>query len=577
MPDTGSARASTHAGDSPRRDAGALPGGSATGDAACTCSSRRTGATPQGPAATPEGQDTLAGTVLDPGDPIPFERRQDRRPAGRTITISFPHPRTVMALIALKLARLAARLAAPPPKQPRQGPHGRGPAGGRGGITGFVFGENGLPRAATVAVALLAVLSLTLTSDKPAAAPGGRTTAADQSLPGPEILPGDSLGSEDALGTTTPSDQVSPTGMDQTFSPASSPSSPVSLPAASPPLPIMSVSPPLPGSQPAVPQTKTAVIPPAAPSGPLPAAAKVGQSTASQQLAASGVPARARTSYTNASTQMATLAPGCKIPWTLVAAIGRIESNHGRINRSYLVADGRAEPAIYGVLLDGTTRGTAVIRDSDRGALDANTQFDRAVGPMQFLPGTWQAYALDGDSDGKTDPQDLDDAALTAGRFLCAGATGGADLSTETGQWNAAYRYNRSTSYANLVLALSTTYATGKPATVVNPPKGATTNPATVTITATPVMPAVTTTTTAVPKAPATTPTGLPTTTTTTTTSGETTDPSTTTATTTSAETTDPSTTASVTTPNPSVVVTVTVSVTTVTVTGKRPVTTPRR
>ncbi|MDQ1287569.1 MAG: hypothetical protein QG622_1134 [Actinomycetota bacterium] len=236
-------------------------------------------------------------------------------------------------------------------------------------------------------------------------------------------------------------------------------------------------------------------LPAAAPPGQLPVTPTPGQSGATKQLSTSGMPARAKAAYTAAENRMATLAPTCRIPWTLLAAIGRVESDHARHNGAKLIASsGRAFPGVYGVRLDGTTPGTAVVRDTDRGTLDADTSFDRAVGPMQFLPGTWRTFGVDADGDRAANPQDLDDAALTAARFLCTGAT--TDLSSTTGQWNAAYRYNHAVSYANLVVALSTTYATGKPATVVNPPQGASTVAPTVTLTVTPAPPVVTATST---------------------------------------------------------------------------------
>ena len=45
-----------------------------------------------------------------------------------------------------------------------------------------------------------------------------------------------------------------------------------------------------------------------------------------------------------------------------------------------------------------------------------------AVGPLQFIPGTWRAWASDGNQDGRTDPQNLYDASLAAARKLCADA-----------------------------------------------------------------------------------------------------------------------------------------------------------
>lgn len=288
-------------------------------------------------------------------------------------------------------------------------------------------------------------------------------------------------------------------------------------------------------------------LPAAAPQASLPAAPKVGESSAPQQLSSSGIPARAKAAYITAAGQVATLAPGCKLPWTLIAAIGRVESNHARYGGSTLIASsGRALPAILGVRLDGSKAGTSVIRDTDRGTLDGDPQYDRAVGPMQFMPATWRAFALDADGDGATNPQDIDDAALAAGRYLCTGATATADLSTAQGQWSAAFRYNRSTNYANLVLALSTTYATGKPAIVVQP-KNATTTVPTVTLTVTP--------------GPVPTPTTAPTSTTTVTQTSTSSAGATVTTTVTAPSTTSASTGGSV--------VTVTVTVVTVTVTGQ--------
>jgi hypothetical protein len=70
-----------------------------------------------------------------------------------------------------------------------------------------------------------------------------------------------------------------------------------------------------------------------------------------------------------------------------------------------------------------------------------------ATGPMQFMPATFNRYALDGDGNGTTDITDVDDAMFTAGRYLAAG---GADR----GQYSQAlYNYNHSWSYVSLVMS----------------------------------------------------------------------------------------------------------------------------
>ena len=173
-------------------------------------------------------------------------------------------------------------------------------------------------------------------------------------------------------------------------------------------------------------------------------------SPATSQLAANGIPGRAVQAY-----QAAAVAAGCGIPWTLVAAIGRVESDHGRFARATLLADGRSDPPIVGIPLDGRP-GVAVIKDTDGGRWDGDTTYDRAVGPMQFIPGSWATFGVDGDGDGKADPFDIDDAAASAAKYLCKA---GGDLSNEAGQRNAVYSYNRSTAYVDNVMALAAVYA----------------------------------------------------------------------------------------------------------------------
>ncbi len=92
------------------------------------------------------------------------------------------------------------------------------------------------------------------------------------------------------------------------------------------------------------------------------------------------------------------------------------------------------------------------MRDTDAGALDGDKRFDRAVGPMQFLPSTWAVVAVDGDDDGKRNVEDINDAALGSAVYLCAG---NGDLSTKAGAEAALLRYNHSKAYVAKVMAIA--------------------------------------------------------------------------------------------------------------------------
>jgi membrane-bound lytic murein transglycosylase B len=171
---------------------------------------------------------------------------------------------------------------------------------------------------------------------------------------------------------------------------------------------------------------------------------------------ASGIPGRVLQAYQGAAARIAQDDPRCDLPWWVLAGIGKVESGHasgGRVD-----AAGKTLRHILGPVLDGRLAGTAVIRDSDDGALDGNAAFDRAVGPMQFLPGTWRGWGADADGNGVADPHDIDDAALAAGRYLCAG---NADLSSEAGKVSALLRYNRSSAYVRKVLQWGQGYRDG--------------------------------------------------------------------------------------------------------------------
>src|SRR3546814_619109 len=84
------------------------------------------------------------------------------------------------------------------------------------------------------------------------------------------------------------------------------------------------------------------------------------------------------------------------------------------------------------------------------GRWDGDARWDRAVGPMQFIPGTWQSFGVDGSGDGLADPNNVFDAATAAARYLCHG---GNDLSTDAGLRAALLRYTNYSAYVERVLA----------------------------------------------------------------------------------------------------------------------------
>ncbi|MGW5721577.1 lytic transglycosylase domain-containing protein [Amycolatopsis sp. NPDC003865] len=168
-----------------------------------------------------------------------------------------------------------------------------------------------------------------------------------------------------------------------------------------------------------------------------------------------GIPATALAAYKNAADILGRELPACHIDWALIASIGRIESNHAR--GGYVDANGTTREPILGPQLNGQG-GFAAIPDTDHGELDTDPVWDRAVGPTQFIPATWKGYASDGNGDGKSDPNNLFDAALATGRYLCSG---GFDLANPDQLRGAIYRYNNSDTYVNTVILWAEAYRNG--------------------------------------------------------------------------------------------------------------------
>lgn len=233
-----------------------------------------------------------------------------------------------------------------------------------------------------------------------------------------------------------------------------------------------------------------------------------------------GIPGVMLGAYQRAEQTMAASSPRCGITWPVLAAIGRIESNHAR---GGAVDDrGTTLNPILGPQLSGGP-GIAAIPDTDDGRLDGDTVWDRAVGPMQFIPGTWARFGADGNNDGTASPHNAYDAARSAAGYLCSG---GDDLRDQAALAKAVFRYNHSEVYVANVLTWAAAYAAGvtplpstpapvlppaPPSTQPTPSNPPTTTPPTSTATSS-------TTTTTTPSCPTATPTSEPSSTTGTTT-----------------------------------------------------------
>jgi len=191
------------------------------------------------------------------------------------------------------------------------------------------------------------------------------------------------------------------------------------------------------------------------------------------------IPALALRAYHEAAAWAAGFRPGCGLSWSVLAGIGRLESNHGMHGGSAtrFSPDGTVSPPITGPALNG--RGTASIPDTDGGRWDRDRTWDRAVGPMQFIPSTWRRLGRDGNGDHLADPNNLFDAATSAAGYLCLV---GGDLSGREGLRRAVYGYNHSWAYVDAVLGWASLYeggvavapagAAGPPVAAAAPPSG---------------------------------------------------------------------------------------------------------
>ncbi|MEI2714462.1 MAG: lytic murein transglycosylase [Nocardioides sp.] len=165
-----------------------------------------------------------------------------------------------------------------------------------------------------------------------------------------------------------------------------------------------------------------------------------------------GIPAEALQAYTRAAWSV----PDCQIGWATLAAVGQVESDHGRMDGDALGRDGRPSRDIIGPRLDGRGNYAAIPATSYGTSLHGDNKWEHALGPMQFLPETWQRWGADGDGDGVKNPQDLDDAAMASAAYLCASGVSLYDGST----WErAVLSYNKSDDYLRKVFDMAVHYA----------------------------------------------------------------------------------------------------------------------
>ncbi|MEU8893695.1 bifunctional lytic transglycosylase/C40 family peptidase [Streptomyces sp. NPDC048442] len=168
------------------------------------------------------------------------------------------------------------------------------------------------------------------------------------------------------------------------------------------------------------------------------------------------IPARMLAAYKNAVRLIGREAAACRgMRWPILAGIARIESHHAQ--GKTVTAGGDISPHILGPLLNGSGVGdnTTEFGDTDGGRWDGTASGERAVGPFQFLPATWNGSGRDGNGDGQRNPHNGDDAALGAAVYLCGK---GRNLGERDQLRKALYQYNNSQTYVNDVLGWIDTY-----------------------------------------------------------------------------------------------------------------------
>lgn len=220
---------------------------------------------------------------------------------------------------------------------------------------------------------------------------------------------------------------------------AAQPPDPRAAPTAPAPAPLAPVAPMAPAPVGAAPTGQVAVDP----------------GWASRMATKAGIPLPAVRAYAVATLRLSTEDPGCGLGWTTLAGLGYVESLHGTIDDRLLLEDGRSSTPILGPALDGGEY-AAIPASPTSAQWHGDGDWDHAVGPLQFIPSSWAQWQGDGDADGLADPNDLDDAAYAAGRYLCAS---GSSMASADGWVAAIFSYNHSDDYVRQVHAAASAYA----------------------------------------------------------------------------------------------------------------------
>jgi hypothetical protein len=169
--------------------------------------------------------------------------------------------------------------------------------------------------------------------------------------------------------------------------------------------------------------------------------------------AVNGIPRGVFPAYRRATANLAVVRPNCGLTWPLLAGIGKVESNHASSGRVDVAGTTRGK--LLGPVLNGKN-GTGRIKDTDKGRYDSDLVWDRAVGPMQIIPGVWDEFGADGNGDGFRNPNNVYDAVTTVAVYLCSE---GDDLKQPRDLVASLLRYQHSKDFVATVLRWMRVYS----------------------------------------------------------------------------------------------------------------------